>query len=1231
MLQRVQQELEDARNVVAGADELERRLEEGAPVESDVDLLAIRAVLAQARKDIPALEAQLARENDPAAAELPSLAQVANGVAGRETTADTSASSTSLAFNSHFGEAAAERRLEDWASQVALERDLDSLAHLQDAAQRIRTMDAVVEQIERDPTVNFALRVDRHLPSIMECLADAAGTQVRAGAYRLLRHLMVDASDAAQLTRHHLEYFLVKTLARDARFDFEKQHALRLVRAMVEHAGGKLHEARGIVPIGVLRAVIAIADAPEEKLRLAALEVLGELIVRNLALLVVSDGLRTVLEALSDSLLDFGRHAARLFLVAVDHPETRQWLRPGIDLEVVLAGFTEVYGSGALVLEKVKASAEIVAMLLKSWSGLFYLNINGRQAVTSLVDSLSNQSPGIRGVLLDMLLDVFSVRCRTISSSTRATKQAEDQMAPRRCNLVDQYLAILLLVFAEAGLADALATLATDQQDAATASKVSRLIATALPKLVALTLSFDTSDARRFASSTISSVDASRRRDPGTRLPRSFAESGSQISLQMAASQRQRVAAARRNAASRVDDITFRNLLLESEVLSTRSEVPWRCDILLDLVEGPLRDPRRLEEATKATKFMSRLLGFFHPYSLRYSDMPRTKSNEQWTRLACTLLETLLQTPEGYEYLAEDQMLRQIAESLFQIETVPTASGVESVFSVLRVERTLTRDYFKLLGALSRTEKGLRLLDQAKIFTAIHRIAELRNRDDLVVLVIQNLDYTLDGHARVFLGRALTSSFKHIRLVATRHLETLLSPVPSRLGDGGAPDWVVRLLVQQLYDSAPEIVRTVVGVLERICQDEHALDQVLALQPALELVGDLGSGLMTRFLSTTAGVRYLSSLDFIQQELHTWFEELNLQYMVDVELALAATFSRDELSSERHFDGHPPPHFYGELVRTEEGCKYLRAAGHLEDFAAIVSLHEDSDLDADYVVMLKAVLWALGHIGSSSPGLLLLDEYDLLTQIVQIAAFSPVFSLRGTATFALCLLTSTEEGAEILDELGWESVFDLYSRPVGLCVPTYLADYIATPLWDSPYVEAPLSLEFTPARSSLQREILISLANLSNHILASKSSRALSKLKMRHPAEFASPVMMRRAMQMLSEHQFRLTSRRFVLELFDAPLSPSLARKIARASRELVAGRANAGPPEDDDSYFAHDTPTRLRRRSSQMPSGVPESVLGAVEGDMTEDDTSSIDSTSKQVPTQVLTPLISIRGFLLA
>lgn len=44
----------------------------------------------------------------------------------------------------------------------------------------------------------------------MSCLEDGVLTEVRAGAYRLLRHLVVDAHDAAELNRYHLEYFLVK-------------------------------------------------------------------------------------------------------------------------------------------------------------------------------------------------------------------------------------------------------------------------------------------------------------------------------------------------------------------------------------------------------------------------------------------------------------------------------------------------------------------------------------------------------------------------------------------------------------------------------------------------------------------------------------------------------------------------------------------------------------------------------------------------------------------------------------------------------------------------------------------------------------------------------------------------------------------------------------------------------------------------------------------------------------
>ena len=184
--------------------------------------------------------------NDPAA-ELPSLAQVANGVAGRHTNADTSASSTSLALNSHFGEAAVERTSPDLNSEPA---PTHNGAHLQVASKTgppkwLSNVTSTVSHTSKmqgsgsEPWTRWWSRLSgirrstlrygwtgisrgessqHHLGrvaltravSITECLADAAGTEVRAGAYRLLRHLMVDASDAVQLTRHHLEYFLVK-------------------------------------------------------------------------------------------------------------------------------------------------------------------------------------------------------------------------------------------------------------------------------------------------------------------------------------------------------------------------------------------------------------------------------------------------------------------------------------------------------------------------------------------------------------------------------------------------------------------------------------------------------------------------------------------------------------------------------------------------------------------------------------------------------------------------------------------------------------------------------------------------------------------------------------------------------------------------------------------------------------------------------------------------------------
>ena len=55
----------------------------------------------------------------------------------------------------------------------------------------------------------------------------------------------------------------------------------------------------------------------------------------------------------------------------------------------------------------------------------------------------------------------------------------------------------------------------------------------------------------------------------------------------------------------------------------TRDYTKWNYDVLLDLIEGPLLNPKRLEEAIKVSKFIKRLMTFFHPESHRFCDIPK--------------------------------------------------------------------------------------------------------------------------------------------------------------------------------------------------------------------------------------------------------------------------------------------------------------------------------------------------------------------------------------------------------------------------------------------------------------------------------------------------------------------------------------------------------------------------------------------------------------------------------
>lgn len=91
--------------------------------------------------------------------------------------------------------------------------------------------------------------------------------------------------------------------------------------------------------------------------------------------------------------------------------------------------------------------------------------------------------------------------------------------------------------------------------------------------------------------------------------------------------------------------------------------------MVMEIIQGPLGNWKRLEEA-KSTKFLKRLSSFYRPFKHKFSDILNTKPNQRYVRVGCALFITLLGSPEGVKYLANNKLLYQIAECLAQLDPV---------------------------------------------------------------------------------------------------------------------------------------------------------------------------------------------------------------------------------------------------------------------------------------------------------------------------------------------------------------------------------------------------------------------------------------------------------------------------------------------------------------------------------------------------------------------------------
>jgi hypothetical protein len=310
-------------------------------------------------------------------------------------------------------------------------------------------------------------------------------------------------------------------------------------------------------------------------------------------------------------------------------------------------------------------------------------------------------------------------------------------------------------------------------------------------------------------------------------------------------------------------------------------------------------------------------------------------------------------------------------------------------------------------------------------------------------------------------------------------------------------------------------------------------------------MGTTGTSLLIRLLSTPKGLAKLLKLDFVSSQMRRWMESDNDQYALLLEKKMQTVLTRplthtilqDPTNFNPEGEVLVPPHLFGELAKTEQGCELIKNGGHVTQLLQVLSTEQ---LASDSIKK-RGALWALGHIGASETGLRLLDLTRFLTQVIDLAERSDCPSLRGTAFMVLGLLTTQASTRELLSSMGWESsnLNDLETRialPSDLTKTTLfqLPNDTCTPLTGS--VIPPM--KFTPGTGGLTpagSEILTLVSQMSNLVTADKSFRALKRLKSKasHADEFKSARVLLDVFRLVTFYRFRLKHRRLIQELFN--------------------------------------------------------------------------------------------------
>uniref|UniRef100_A0A8C5FLC2 Uncharacterized protein n=1 Tax=Gadus morhua TaxID=8049 RepID=A0A8C5FLC2_GADMO len=894
--------------------------------------------------------------------------------------------------------------------------------------------------------------------------------EVRAAGLRALRYLIRDTSVLQKVLRLQVDYLIARCIDIQQSNEGERTQALRLVRKIITVNAM-------LFPTSVANSLIAVGtDGLQERDRMvrAAIAIVCELALKNPEVVAKRGGLSTILKSVIDCRLSRINEALiTTILHLLNHPQTRQYVRADVELEQILAPFTDFHyrhnadtSEGQLKEDRDSrflSSRMAIVAAFRSWSGIINLCKAGNSGIQSLIGLLSIPNMEVRKGLLEVLYEIFRlplpIATQDFTEALHSVDPSRGQdswrlsdgfvaaeakvLLPHRArsrpDLMDNYLALVLSAFITGGLLEGLVEVVTSSEDQLAVRAtilLGELLHMAntilphshshhlhcLPTLINMAASFDIAPEKRHrASGAVNQLKRfHEKKKQGLKPCSLYLDHIIRKSLSAHSRRDTHTRAHRDIYAIKDTEEALMTNLKDSQILNHKHNLEWNWLLIATILKWPNVNLRNNKDE-QMHKFVRRLLYFYKPSSKLYAGLELDHSRARHlTVVGCQFIEFLMESgEEGQGYLEE------LVKDMVAWLSLSSGQKPERSLQSNGLITTLSQHYFLFLGTLSANPHGVKLLEKCGLFQCLLNLCSLKNQDAVLKLTVSTLDYSRDGLSRVILSKILTAATDIGRLYATKHLRVLL-----RAGVEFFSSWGMELLVTQLHDHSKAVSMEALDILDEACEDKANLHALIQLKPALSHLGD--KGLVTQFLSIPKGFSYLNERGYVSKQLDRWQKEYNLKYvdLIEEQLNEALTTYRKPVDGDNYVrrsnqrlqrpNVYLPVHLYGQLVHDKTGCHLLEVQSVVPDLSYTV---RSPMLDTwEGIKHLKAALWALANIGSSNWGLNLLQEENVIPDILAMAQHCEVLSIRGTCVYVLGVISKTRQGCEVLKQHGWDAV-----------------------------------------------------------------------------------------------------------------------------------------------------------------------------------------------------------------